>query len=79
MNYKLNVLAANSAIKIECKTLNGALKLTKIFLANKDEFKETLDALEKIGYPMLKKHCRKSKSGNYTPFYILQAVYKLNK
>ena len=75
--YFKQVLAPNKAIKLESKTLNGAMKLAQTMLAGKTEFKDVSEKLASVNYGKLKKACRKSKSGNYCPFYVLQAVRKL--
>ena len=72
-NYKANVLEANKELKQETKTLKGALQVLKILTKNN----EVLKACEEVDYPKLKKACRKSKAGNYSPFFVLQALYKL--
>jgi len=72
-NYKANVLDANKELKQETKTLKGSLQILKILSKNQ----QVVDACEKVDYPKLKKVCRKSKAGNYSPFFVLQALYKL--
>jgi hypothetical protein len=72
-NYKVNVLTANKELKQETKTLKGALQVLKILTKNS----EVLKACEEVEYSKLKKACRKSKAGNYSPFYVLQSLYKL--
>lgn len=73
--YKKQVLDVNANLKKESKTLGGAIKLLKAL--TDDE--QTLKSLEAIEFKVLKKKCRKSKSGNYSPFFVLQALYKINK
>ena len=72
-NYKANVLEANKELKQETKTLKGSLQILKILSKNE----EVIKACSEVDYAKLKKACRKSKSGNYSPFYVLQAFYKL--
>ena len=72
-NYKVNVLQANKDLKQETKTLKGALQVLKILTKNE----EVLKACNEVEYQKLKKSCRKSKAGNYSPFFVLQALYKL--
>lgn len=71
--YKVNVLKANKELKQETKTLKGSLQVLKILTKNE----EVLRACEEVEYQKLKKACRKSKAGNYSPFFVLQAFYKL--
>ena len=71
--YKVNVLKANKDLKQETKTLKGSLQILKILTKNDD----VLKACNKVDYQKLKKACRKSKTGNYSPFFVLQALYKL--
>jgi len=72
-NYKLNVLNANKELKQETKTLKGSLTILKLLTKNED----VLKACNEVEYTKLKKACRKSKTGNYSPFFVLQALYKL--
>jgi hypothetical protein len=72
-NYKVNVLQANKDLKQETKTLKGSLQVLKILTKNED----VLKACNEVDYQKLKKTCRKSKTGNYSPFFVLQALYKL--
>jgi len=71
--YKVNVLNANKELKQETKTLKGSLQILKILTSNE----EVLKACNEVEYTKLKKACRKSKAGNYSPFFVLQALYKL--
>ena len=71
--YKVNVLKANKDLKQETKTLKGSLQILKILTTND----EVLKACNEVEYQKLKKACRKSKKGNYSPFFVLQALYKL--
>ncbi len=72
-NYRSSVLNVNANLKKESKTLGGAIKLLKAL----SEDETTLKALESVDFKKLKKACRKSKKGNYSPFFVLQALYKL--
>lgn len=83
-NYKISVLAVNKELKLETKTLSGAIKMLQLINVDNIKDKETKSAtikahqaLKTVDYGKLKKACRKSKSGNYAPFYVLQALYKL--
>ncbi len=72
-NYKANVLEANKELKQETKTLKGSLQVLKLLTKNES----VLKACNEVDYQKLKKACRKSKAGNYSPFFVLQALYKL--
>lgn len=71
--YKVNVLKANKELKQETKTLKGSLQVLKLLTKNEN----VLKACNEVDYQKLKKACRKSKTGNYSPFFVLQALYKL--
>lgn len=73
--YKKQVLDVNASLKKESKTLGGAIKMLKA-LSNDEQ---TLKRLNETDFKVLKKKCRKSKSGNYSPFFVLQALYKISK
>ena len=72
-NYRVKVLDVNASLKKESKTLGGAIKLLKALT----EDETTLNAINSVDFKKLKKVCRKSKKGNYSPFFILQALYKI--
>ena len=77
-NYYLNVIKVNSDLNIELKSLGGAraklLNATSIDLPAKDVklLKCTKDS---NAYKILVANVRCSKTGNYSPFFILQALY----
>lgn len=79
--YKSQVLAVNSRLKTETKTVGGSIKMILLFA------KETgIDARRTKLLRFLQKDdkaykgfvglVRKSKNGNYCPFYVLQALNK---
>lgn len=82
--YKLQVLETNKALRTTHKTLGGCLKNMWFF---RDDMKLTAKqtAVVKLlrsddkAYASFQTICRKSKSGNYSPFYVLQAIYKASK
>ena len=79
-NYQINVLNVNKALKSECKSLGGARSILMTFsqainLAPK--FVRILKASKsKENYEILVSKVRTSKSGNFTPFFILQSLHK---
>ena len=80
-NYKANVIEVNANMKIEKASLNGAIKLL-IHLAplTKEQNKYFSDILkDELKYNNFKAAVRTTKSGKYSPFYCLQAWYKLTK
>lgn len=76
-DYFKQVIAPNRALKKELKTLKGAIKVATVFLSESPEYKPLAEKLASITYPKLKKVVRKSKAGNYCPFFVLQALRKL--
>ena len=70
---KANTKATSKELKQETKTLKGSLTILKLLTKNE----EVLKACNEVEYAKLKKACRKSKTGNYSPFFVLQALYKL--
>ena len=82
LNYKNDVLGANRALKVETTSLNGALKLLVYLLP--DDYKTQINYFKKVlkdkaEYKKLADTVRKSKKGNFVPFYCLQAWYKMQK
>ena len=85
--YKKQVLDTNKALKTTHKTLGGCLKNMWFFrddmaLTNAQISVIRLlrdDKKGKLAYNEFKKVVRTSKSGNYSPFYVLQAMYKASK
>ena len=71
--YKVNVLDVNKELKQELPKLSNAIKLLELLTTNE----KVLAALKEVEYNKLKKATRKSKAGNYSPFFVLQALYKL--
>lgn len=82
--YQTNVLSINRALKTETKTLNGALKILWMF-REEIEMTESMAKLikaikeDKVIYHEFRKNCRVSKAGNYSPFFVLQAIHKARK
>lgn len=84
LNYKSDVLSVNKALKEESLklgycikkliSLSDAIKLHPTMLANlqaiNTDSEEYKKAVEKI---------KKTKSGNYSPFVLLQYLYKISK
>lgn len=82
--YKQNVLNTNKALKVECKSLGGALKILWMFREEIDmgeRYAKIIHLIrnDKDVYHNFRQNCRVSKAGNYSPFYVLQAVYKMFK
>jgi hypothetical protein len=83
-NYKTEVLESNKLLKQESKTLGycvkvltnniNILKLSPLMVKN-------LNAINKDSevYKLAVLNCRKSKNGNYSPFYLLQYLYSISK
>ena len=79
--YKVNVLNTNKALRQESKTLSGAVKLLWFFrdeIELSAQYKKIVRAImqDTTIYKEFKNNCRKSKSGNYAPFFVLQAIHK---
>lgn len=79
IEYK-DVLDSNKALKENCKTLGYALKLISECANVHDKLKESAKLLQKKGneamYKECAENCRKTKDGKFTPFYVLQYLYK---
>jgi hypothetical protein len=79
IEYKA-VLDSNKALKENCKTLGYALKLISECTNVHAKLKEGAKELQKKGneakYKECAENCRKTKDGKFTPFYVLQYLYK---
>jgi hypothetical protein len=83
-NYQLNVLSTNVELKKELKSLGGCRAL---LLNNSKEIKlspkfaQILRQSKKDEnlYKFLVNNVRTSKSGNYSPFYLLQFLHKFTE
>ena len=83
-NYKLQVLDSNAILKQESKTLGycikvltnniNILKLSPLMVKNLNAINKGSEA-----YKLAVNNCRKSKKGNYSPFYLLQYLYSISK
>ena len=83
-DYKKQVLNTNAKLKSTHKTLGGCLKNMHHFgidMGLSASQKSTVKLLRGNHelYKEFQKVCRKSKNGNYSPFYVLQAMYKASK
>lgn len=80
INY-VDVLNSNKALKQNCKTLGFALKLISECANVHSILKNSAKQLQKKGneamYKDCAENCRKTKDGNFTPFYVLQYLYKI--
>jgi hypothetical protein len=79
-NYQTNVLNVNKSLHKECKSLGGARAILLTF-AKQTNMKASFIRLLKLSeskenYEMLTAKVRKSKNGNYSPFFILQSLNK---
>lgn len=82
--YQTNVLGTNRALKTECKTLGGALKLLWMFreeIQMGEKWSKIVHLIrnDKDVYHNFRQNCRVSKAGNYSPFYVLQAIHRMFK
>ncbi len=82
--YKMNVLNTNKALKRECKSLGGAVKVLWLFREEIELSTQYIQILSEIRennevYATFKDNVRVSKAGNYSPFFVLQAVHKALK
>lgn len=83
-NYKVNVLGTNLNLKKELKSLGGC---RAVLLNSRKEIKlypKFAVILQKSKkdenlYKFLVKNVRTSKSGNYSPFYLLQFLHKFTE
>lgn len=78
--YKEHVLAVNKELKVQSKSLGGCRSILLTFASEiglTPAHKKILQASKKQNnYEILKKYVRTSKNGNYSPFYLLQALNK---
>lgn len=82
--YKLHVLDSNKLLKEESAKLgfcikvlinnSNILKLSPLMLKNLQAINKDSQA-----YKLAVQNCRKSKKGNYSPFYLLQYLYSISK
>lgn len=83
-DYKKQVINSNAKLKSTHRTLGGCLKNMYHFADDMGltaSQKKVVKLLRGDGkaYAEFQKVCRKSKSGNYSPFFVLQAIYKASK
>ena len=83
-NYKENVLSTNLNLKKELKSLGGcrALLLNNVKeIGLNSKFAQILRQSKKDEdlYKFLVTNVRTSKSGNYSPFYLLQFLHKFTE
>lgn len=83
-DYKKQVINSNAKLKATHKTLGGCLKNMWHFaddmgLTTSQKKVVKLLRADHNAYKEFQKVCRKSKSGNYSPFFVLQAIYKAGK
>lgn len=83
-DYKKQVINSNAKLKSTHKTLGGCLKNMHHFseeMGLTTSQKKVVKLLRGDGkaYAEFQKVCRKSKAGNYSPFFVLQAIYKASK
>jgi hypothetical protein len=79
--YTKNVIHTNRALKTEYKTLGGCVKQLLFFKKEMGLSKSYITILNGINkdsaiYKQFAKSVRSSKSGNYAPFFVLQAIHK---
>jgi hypothetical protein len=83
-NYKVKVLESNKLLKQESVKLGYCVK---VLINNTNILKlsplmvKNLNAINKDSevYKLAVLNCRKSKNGNYSPFYLLQYLYSISK
>jgi hypothetical protein len=83
-NYKTEVLESNKLLKQESVKLGYCVK---VLINNINILKlsanmvDNLQAINKDSeaYKLAVNNCRKSKNGNYSPFYLLQYLYSISK
>lgn len=82
--YAMNVLATNKSLKGEERTLSGS-RSRLLSLAKEINLPPHYKAFlmkskkDKNLYGQLVEIVRKSKAGNYSPFFVLQGLHKLDK
>jgi hypothetical protein len=76
--YKNLVLEANAALKVEAKTFGYTVKTLLNFSGTPKEFLTMLKAINKDSekFKTAAENVRRTKSGNYSAFYLLQYLYK---
>ena len=82
--YQKAVLNPNKKLKETSKTLGGTLKTMYNFATEMGltaDQKAFVQALRKKheSFKSFQKVCRKSVSGNYSPFFVLQTMYAMDK
>lgn len=80
----MNVLNTNKALKRECKSLGGAVKVLWLFREEIELSTQYIQILSEIRenndvYATFKENVRVSQAGNYSPFFVLQAIHKALK
>jgi hypothetical protein len=83
-SYKVEVLESNKLLKQESVKLGYCVK---VLINNTNILKlsplmvKNLQAINKDSelYKLAVNNCRKSKNGNYSPFYLLQYLYSISK
>jgi hypothetical protein len=84
-DYKLQVLDSNAILKQESKTIGFCIKVIlnniKLLPNITETMVKNLNAINKDSeaYKLAVNNCRKSKKGNYSPFYLLQYLYSISK
>jgi hypothetical protein len=83
-SYKTEVLESNKLLKQESVKLGycvkvlinntNILKLSPLMVKNLNAINKDSEA-----YKLAVNNCRKSKNGNYSPFYLLQYLYSISK
>lgn len=83
-SYKVEVLESNKLLKQESVKLGycvkvlinntNILKLSPIMVKNLNLINKDSEV-----YKLAVLNCRKSKNGNYSPFYLLQYLYSISK
>jgi hypothetical protein len=83
-SYKVEVLESNKLLKQESVKLGycvkvlinntNILKLSPLMVKNLQAINKDSEA-----YKLAVNNCRKSKKGNYSPFYLLQYLYSISK
>ena len=84
LNYKSNVLDVNKKLKEEARTFGYSVKQLIAFAPIIGLDKTMLKNLQLINkdqdvYKQASLDVRKTKSGNYSAFYLLQYLYKISK
>jgi hypothetical protein len=78
--YQKNVLMINASLKTQLKSLGGCRSVLLNFASEIEltpiQIKILKSTKDQENYKLLQKQVRTSKSGNYSPFFLLQALYK---